>query len=782
MDATATTLSSRNWREGRSSHYPVSSEDLAERVEVDDVAAEMHGLPARFLSSYSTTRANGSAVRFAAGSTHAIENWNGSGSQATVDGAAVPKTLIAPEPPTEPTVRRYVLNLAGQRRAIEANRRRLAGTLPAAERARLAGLLARRERVYSRMWVRQMMYNRFDVDIARWTAHYNTGRSPSTPLDPNIPKSIFFQESRMGTSGQHLELPPYDWARTDRHPIRSRFNIGQAIDSWGPQQWLMIREMAPAIATANGLDVLAARRRWYGMTNTEFAGFPGFIRALRQFFEARVGGRNLMGTPGRDLHEDYGFWIRTAIRWLFVKFEARRGGTWEQAVRAYNGSGPRAENYRREVMARVGELTPLTASESLDEAYASGTEDEDAVAPTTPAEGVASLAEGGPRLDGSARLTWQDLARMPNARGVDQLFYVVTGAPPSRARAGDESHAVFNLRVRNTNSVYNHVDVVTKTRLLQILRGRRFRTAYPDPARGAGWSVRRQPELPDESSRVIPVRFPRDALLRAYDSDYPMARVELEYHWRELGESRQRHYNRTGLDFVLVAPIEYLISQRQRISELRLDSPTRHKDDFWIPVGGVDFGPSIREPVTVSYSVRSELSRGAERGETSSRRTSQSRTQSSTSSNTFSASLTAGASQEASAGASVEILELGLKRMFQIGATIGYSRTTTDTSSSTAASEFARSIALSTSYRSSQSTSSQVTLTISPPPTLGPEPSGGQSPGRSTSVGLYLYPIVVYHDVPYVRFGGVNRLGQATTRAAGRVIVPFVREWRLVAD
>ena len=86
--------------------FPVidgTGDDLAERVNVDDVAGEMNGLPARFLSSYSTTRANGSAVRFAAGSTHAIENWNGTGSQATIDGASVPKILLAPEPPADST-------------------------------------------------------------------------------------------------------------------------------------------------------------------------------------------------------------------------------------------------------------------------------------------------------------------------------------------------------------------------------------------------------------------------------------------------------------------------------------------------------------------------------------------------------------------------------------------------------------------------------------------------------------------------------------------------------
>ena len=72
------------------------------------------------------------------------------------------------------------------------------------QRDHLQGQLAHRRLTYSRMWVRQMMYNRFDLSIAFWVNHYNRSLRPGVALDPNIVKSIIYQESRMGTSGRHL--------------------------------------------------------------------------------------------------------------------------------------------------------------------------------------------------------------------------------------------------------------------------------------------------------------------------------------------------------------------------------------------------------------------------------------------------------------------------------------------------------------------------------------------------------------------------------------------------
>lgn len=370
-------------------------ESVLEAVDVDDVASEMNGLRCRFVTAY--TASSGASTRiFSQGATLFVQDWRGTNPYLVVDGFAVPKVVVDPHFDRVRGLRLYTNDLVGQRSAIAQNSAQLDAwvareqeyrrnrSLWEAEKARLQGLLDRRRVTYSRMWVRQMMYNRFDGSIARWANHYNVLLSPPAPLDPNVVKSILYQESRMGTSGRHLMMPPYDWNSGARHPIKSRFNLGQAIDSWGPQQWLMMREMAPSIATRHGLDALAREREWLGMSSRDYWSHATFRTALREFFTARSGAANLMGTGGRDLHEDYGFWIRTAIRWLFHKYSSRRRSTWAQAVRAYNGGGSGADRYRNDVMSRVGRTTPLPAeSSTLRE----------------PSEGLENPEEGGAELE-----------------------------------------------------------------------------------------------------------------------------------------------------------------------------------------------------------------------------------------------------------------------------------------------------------------------------------------------------------------------------------------------
>lgn len=351
-------------------------DDFAETVSIDDISSEMHGLQCRFVQD--VVVGDGSEGRhFANTSLARIENWNGTAADALVDGVSVSKLVIKPEFPVLASLRVYTLPLNSQRTAVARNAQRLNDWLThegeyrrnhhiwEAERRRLEDLLTRRMVTYSRMWVKQMMYNRFDTAIDHWCRHYNDLLHPAEDLDPNIVKSIIYQESRMGTAGRHLMPPPSDWTSAERHPIRSRFNLAQAIDSWGPQQWLMMQEMAPALFSRHHLDALESGRRWMGMRNTEYAHHATFMTALREFFQHRdAAGNNFMGTPGRDLHEDYAFWIRTAIRWLFVKYQSLTSPNWREAVRAYNGSGESARRYRDAVMARVGDSDAYAAETS----------------------------------------------------------------------------------------------------------------------------------------------------------------------------------------------------------------------------------------------------------------------------------------------------------------------------------------------------------------------------------------------------------------------------------
>jgi hypothetical protein len=244
-----------------------------------------------------------------------------------------------------------------------------------AEITRLERVQPGREAAISRGLIRQTMYNRFDPNIRRWVDHYNNTRRPARRLDANLVKSMLFQESRMGTHGQHLKLPPY----TAPHlAVKSPRNLGQAIDTWHLQQFILMRELAPALFRRHNLHLLAdptlrrgprevdlggGRKRtdkyWEYMTQTEMMAWNNgaFLTAVQDHRTRRDPrtGQNAHGNSDPDLFQSYDYWIRTAVRWLFYKYEklpaARR--SWAEAARAYNGSGAAARHYRDAVMRRT---------------------------------------------------------------------------------------------------------------------------------------------------------------------------------------------------------------------------------------------------------------------------------------------------------------------------------------------------------------------------------------------------------------------------------------------
>jgi hypothetical protein len=218
--------------------------------------------------------------------------------------------------------------------------------------------------------IEETMFNAFDENIVNWVSFYNKSigsKKKWSALDANLVKSMLYQESHMGTQGDFLKLPPYT-----RGQRMTRFNIGQAIDSSGPQQILMIKEISPAIATKYDLDQVTtdmydaqARRkelvakgkainpaeqmelasinsrsnnglRW----NDFFTSDTRWEAAVEEFFTETTKARNL----------DYDYWIRTAIRWLFEKRDSERD--WNSAIKAYNGSGSKAEIYKKDVVGR----------------------------------------------------------------------------------------------------------------------------------------------------------------------------------------------------------------------------------------------------------------------------------------------------------------------------------------------------------------------------------------------------------------------------------------------
>ncbi len=356
------------------------------KTSVDDVSEEMVGLTFTLRTSQGGTPKGAKVV---------VVDWHGTGPSAQVSFAGVKGQVIfdVPKLELEPLytpiagVREYRVGLAGQQSAVAKSEQKVqervttVATITAQkskfakrpdvwekdlkdaekELANQKQLLVSRQVTLSRMLVRQTMYNRFDADIAHWVDFYNKQLKPKQNCDPNLVKSMLFQESRVGVEGQHLEPPPYDWSSPGaaNFPIKSRFNVMQAIDSSGEQQLLMLKEMAPDLYASHQLDDFEKSHRASGLTESIIWGNPDFREAVQEFFEARMDGHNVMGSRDVDLHLDYAFWIRTGVRWLFFKYKSIGETSWAEAARAYNGVGKRAQRYKKEVMSRVGDTAPL---------------------------------------------------------------------------------------------------------------------------------------------------------------------------------------------------------------------------------------------------------------------------------------------------------------------------------------------------------------------------------------------------------------------------------------
>jgi hypothetical protein len=310
--------------------------------------------------------------------------------------ASAPKTALRPVAPSTPGVAPYSAGVDAQAAAATRRETAVADWKSAGARARTTGtprfnaelarredLLVRSRRALNRFLIQETMYNRFDPDIAQWVDFYNRQfrMSGARALDPNIVKAMIFQESRMGTSGRHLEVPP-------SHMVKTRFNLMQVIDSSASALLVMIQEMQPALVASRHLanlqrDLASAKRELAQLralaTRTppqesrrlalvalskqswevfiwryrEAGQASGFLEAVNDFFAGVP-----RGQPPRN--EDYAFWIRAGVRWLFEKRGA--ASDWPGAVRAYNGSGPAADRYRDAVVGRARDAAAALAA------------------------------------------------------------------------------------------------------------------------------------------------------------------------------------------------------------------------------------------------------------------------------------------------------------------------------------------------------------------------------------------------------------------------------------
>ena len=262
----------------------------------------------------------------------------------------VPKKALRSSTPPVSGVAQYDVGLVkvvgdferGERALSDEQGRRGGGR--AAVVAELERLQANRQRLLNKRLIQSSMLNRFDASIRRWVDHYNAlfnfdGSSGKMPLDPNLVKSMIFQESQMGTAGEHLEDP----AESDPK-VKTRHNIGQMIDSSAAAMLTLIKEEQPTLVAKYGIQNL--ERDSHAAANAEefMWADAGFAAAVTEFFATVP-----PGSPSKNV--DYDFWVHAAIRWLFSKRRSRK--SWKAAIRAYNGGGARADHYRDAVLARA---------------------------------------------------------------------------------------------------------------------------------------------------------------------------------------------------------------------------------------------------------------------------------------------------------------------------------------------------------------------------------------------------------------------------------------------
>lgn len=226
----------------------------------------------------------------------------------------------------------------------------------------------------NRKLIQESMYNDFDAIIKQWTDYYNESIGEPkgwSKLDANLVKSMVFQESEMGTSGVHLD--DISFAETPK----TRFNLMQMIDSSGIALTLMMKEMNLTLYNKYDLKVVtsdyyATKKKYRELINKgnlnlseqreldkinvkvadHWSGagkqWDSFFWRDSRFIQAW---KEFNSEPsGKDRNQSYSFWVRAGIRWLFEKRSSVNN--WEEAIKAYNGSGDKANNYKNYVVAR----------------------------------------------------------------------------------------------------------------------------------------------------------------------------------------------------------------------------------------------------------------------------------------------------------------------------------------------------------------------------------------------------------------------------------------------
>jgi hypothetical protein len=372
----------------------LASPTVQRKVKPEDVSSEMVGqtfeLSEAFTSGSTTVKAGDKVKAAAWDNAKAVASvtFIPSGSKAV--RLDIPKKILRPTHATVTGMNAYSAGVEGQAAAVDAAEDKLAdwtakeaeykkaGTtaLWTKEKARLESVVQKKTEVLNRKLIQETMFNRFDAVIKREVdaANAAAGFKGADALDPNLMKSMLFQESQLGTAGEHLEVPP-------SHSVKSRFNLGQVIDSSAMALLTMVEKEQPALIARFKLgtlrtDLAAAQKRraelqkQASLTAAETAELADLDAKSEQSWEAFIWGYRATGSavgfpeaiehfyanvpagaPKKNL--DYEFWIHMAVLWLFEKH--KKGMSWADTIRAYNGSGKRAEHYRDAVTKRAAD-------------------------------------------------------------------------------------------------------------------------------------------------------------------------------------------------------------------------------------------------------------------------------------------------------------------------------------------------------------------------------------------------------------------------------------------
>ena len=359
-------------------------------IQPEDVAVEMVGQKFRLREAFTV-----GTVKVPVGEGVTVTSWDNAATTVEVTSPSVmsayrvPKYLLDPERPTPKGIAPYGAGLGKVASSVERGAAVVAafqGTestyrttkgkaVFAKELGERQAAQASREGVLNKRLIQATMLNRFDTSIQTWVAFYNNqfGFKGKDALDPNLIKSVAFQESQMGTSVDIDDDPTTGL-------IFNRFNILQAVDTLAEEQIPVIQEIMPALVTKyhlddvvkewkkkeNDLDDLRKKQKSGRRLSTDettrlteltrlsdpgdnwqtfFWENKNFMDALKEFLNGSSG--------GKKRSEDYDFWIRTGVRAVFEKHTHH--SNWVDAARAFNGGGRGAANYRKSVEGRVKE-------------------------------------------------------------------------------------------------------------------------------------------------------------------------------------------------------------------------------------------------------------------------------------------------------------------------------------------------------------------------------------------------------------------------------------------